>query len=107
MKIADLAMIQWDWRLRKPNDSMSGLTITSRRFSVANKPVLSSEQEQGRAKNAVADLLSRQLIVPKVFFDAHWPSRKSRVDVLAVDRSGSGEVHVVEVKRWRDLKVDL
>jgi len=74
---------------------------------VANKPVLSPEQEQGRAKNAVADLLSRQLIVPKVFFDAHWPSRRSRVDVLAVDRSGSGEVHVAEVKRWRDLKVDL
>ena len=74
---------------------------------MANKPVLSPEQEQGRAKNAVADLLSRQLIVPKVFFDAHWPSRRSRVDVLAVDRSGSGEVHVAEVKRWRDLKVDL
>jgi hypothetical protein len=40
----------------------------------------------------------RQLIVPKVFFDAPWPNRNSRVDVLAVDRSGSGEVHVVEVK---------
>lgn len=71
---------------------------------MAYKPVLSPEQEQGRAKNAVADLLSRQLIVPKVFFEAHWPGRKSRVDVLAVDRSGSGEVHAAEVTRGRDLK---
>jgi hypothetical protein len=83
---------------------MPGLTITSRRFSVAYKPILSPEQQQGRAKNAVADLLSGQLIVPKVFFDAHWPSRRSRVDVLAVDRSGSGEVHAVEVRRGRDLE---
>jgi hypothetical protein len=86
---------------------MSGLTIASRRFSVANKPVLSPEQEHGRAQNAVADLLSRQLIVPKVFFEAHWPGRRSRVDVLAVDRSGSGEVHAVEVRRGRDLKTEV
>ncbi len=74
---------------------------------MASKPVLSSEQQQGRAKNAVADLLSRQLIVPKVYFDAHWPGRRSRVDVLAVDRSGSGEVHAVEVRRGRDLKTEV
>jgi hypothetical protein len=71
---------------------------------VAYKPILSPEQQQGRAKNAIADLLARQLIVPKVFFDAHWPNRRSRVDVLAVDRSGSGEVHVAEVRRGRDLR---
>lgn len=67
------------------------------------KPVLSPQQQHGRAMNAVADFLSAQLIVPKVFFDAHWPNRKDRVDVLAVDRSGTGEVHAVEVKRGRDL----
>jgi hypothetical protein len=72
---------------------------------VAHKPVLSPEQQHGRAQNAVAEFLSGHLIVPKVFFDAHWPERRSRVDVLAVDRSGSGEVHAVEVKRGRDLKV--
>ena len=74
---------------------------------MAYKPVLSHEQQQGRAKNAVADFLSGQLIVPKVFFDAHWPSRRSRVDVLAVDRSGSGEVHAVEVRRGRDFKAEV
>jgi hypothetical protein len=65
---------------------------------VSYKVVLSPEQQRERAKNAVADFLFRQLIVPKVFFDAPWPDRSSRVDVLAVDRSGSGEIHVVEVK---------
>ena len=52
---------------------------------------------EGRGKNAVAELLSRKLIVPKIFFDARWPSRTVSVDVLAVDRSGAGDVHVVEI----------
>ena len=65
---------------------------------MAIKRVLSPEQQESRAKSAVAEFLSRQLIVPKVFFNAHWPDRRSEVDVMAVDRSGTGEVHVVEVK---------
>lgn len=52
---------------------------------------------EGRGKNATAQLFSRKLIVPKIFFDAHWPSRTTHVDVLAVDRSGAGDVHVVEI----------
>lgn len=62
------------------------------------KPILSAQQQESRTKNAVADFLFHQLIVPKVFVDARWPIERSRVDVLAVDRSGAGEVHVVEVK---------
>ncbi|MGB8580835.1 MAG: hypothetical protein WCD47_08435 [Candidatus Sulfotelmatobacter sp.] len=46
----------------------------------------------------MAQFLFRELIVPKIFFEAQWPSRRSRVDVLAVDRAGAGEVHIVEVK---------
>jgi len=65
---------------------------------VRYKPVLSIPQQESRAKNAVAEFLFRQLIVPKVFVDAPWPKEHSRVDVLAVDRSGAGEVHVVEIK---------
>jgi hypothetical protein len=60
--------------------------------------VLSLEQQESRVKGAVAEFLFRQLIVPKVFVDAPWPDAHNRVDVLAVDRSGAGEVHVVEVK---------
>ncbi len=59
---------------------------------------LKSAIPEGRGKNAVAQLLSRRLIVPKIFFDAEWPDRKARIDVLAVDRSGAGDVHAVEIK---------
>jgi hypothetical protein len=62
------------------------------------RSVLSDEQQHSRVKNAVARFLFGALIVPKIFFDAHWPSRKSGVDVLAVDRAGAGEIHIVEVK---------
>lgn len=59
---------------------------------------LSLEQQHSRVENAVAQFLSNTLIVPKIFFEAGWPSRRNRVDVLAVDRAGAGEIHVVEVK---------
>lgn len=62
------------------------------------RSVLSDEQQHSRVKNAVAGFLFGALIVPKIFFDAHWPNRKSRVDVLAVDRAGAGEIHIVEVR---------
>ena len=71
------------------------------------RATLRPEQQEARAKNAVADFLLRQLIVPKVFFDAPWPNRNSRVDVLAVDRSGSGDVHVVEVKVGTSVLKDI
>ena len=62
------------------------------------RSTLNPQQQASRAKNAVAEFLFRQLIVPKVYVDARWPNPHSRVDVLAVDRSGAGDVHVVEVK---------
>jgi hypothetical protein len=74
---------------------------------VAYKLALSPQQRVARARNVVADFLFRQLIVPKIFFEASWPNRSRRVDVLAVDRSGSGEIHAVEVKvgtRLADLE---
>lgn len=77
---------------------MLGLTIILGGYSVPYKQVLSPEQQESRAKSAVAEFLFRQLIVPKVFVDVDWPDRHSRVDVMAIDRSGSGEVHVVEIK---------
>jgi hypothetical protein len=63
-----------------------------------HKRMLSHQQQDSRAKTAVAELLFHELIVPKVFVDARWPGARDVVDVMAVDRSGSGEVHVVEVK---------
>src|SRR5687767_14073316 len=62
---------------------------------------MSMTQEQHleqRAREAVAQCLIRQLIVPKVYFDVAWPDAGSHVDLLAIDRAGTGDVHVVEIK---------
>jgi hypothetical protein len=50
-------------------------------------------------------------MLPKVYFERAWPPPKStyftRVDVVAIDRDGTGDVHVVEVKRtFRDALSD-
>ena len=61
------------------------------------KQVLSPLQQEARAKTAVAELLFRELIVPKVFVDAPWPGTRTVVDVMAIERSGTGDVHIAEV----------
>jgi hypothetical protein len=71
-----------------------------------HRPTLNDAQMTARGKNAVAEFLARKLIVPKVFFDAAWPSRKSLVDVLAVDRAGAGDVHVAHVTIGNRLLAD-
>lgn len=62
------------------------------------KIMLSDAQLAASGKDAVASWLARKLIVPKVFFNASWPSRRAQVDVLAVDRAGAGDIWVAEVK---------
>jgi hypothetical protein len=49
----------------------------------------------GRAKNAVQDYLIHKLLYPKVYLDAEFNSVK--VDVLAIDRTGVGDVHAVRM----------
>lgn len=51
-----------------------------------------------RAKEAAARALITYLSVPNIYFDAHWPTEQSQVDLLAIDRAGTGDVHLVEVK---------
>jgi hypothetical protein len=58
---------------------------------------LSIEQKEHRAEMAVAEFLFRELLVPKVYLEAEWPKRGQRVDVMAIDRSGAGDLHIVEV----------
>ncbi len=53
------------------------------------------EQDLGRAKNAVQDYLISKLLVPKIYLDADWVG--TRVDVLAIDRAGTGDVHAVHI----------
>jgi hypothetical protein len=53
------------------------------------------EQGLGRAKNSVQDYLIHKLLFPKVYLDAEFNGK--RVDVLAVDREGTGDVHAVYI----------
>lgn len=46
----------------------------------------------GRAKNALLSFFEQRLSVPKIYLDAHWQGEK--VDVLAIDRAGVGDVSV-------------
>lgn len=57
---------------------------------------LTPRQREGRAINAVADLLRRTLSVPNIYLEP--PTSLISADVLAVDRGGAGDLHAVEVK---------
>jgi len=56
---------------------------------------LQIEHYRGRAKNAVQDYLIHKLLFPKVYLDADFNGKK--VDVLAIDREGTGDVHAVYI----------
>jgi hypothetical protein len=59
---------------------------------------LQIEHNRGRAKNALQEHLIHKLLFPKVFFDADWDGEK--LDILAVDRAGVGDVHGVRLVLW-------
>lgn len=50
-----------------------------------------------RAQDAISRLMSRRLLLPTIFFNARW-ERSYQPDVLAIDRSGVGDVHLIEIK---------
>lgn len=74
---------------------------------------IESKRDLGRVKNAVQEYLIRKLLLPKVYLDADWGG--SRVDVLAVDRAGLGDLHLVRIvpvsfenggpADWKDLVI--
>jgi hypothetical protein len=42
----------------------------------------------------------RRLVVPRVYFDAAWPrDDSSRYDVVAIDRDGNGDAHIIQIRR--------
>lgn len=57
---------------------------------------LTPRQREGRAINAVAELLRRTLSVPNIYLEP--PSSLIAADVLAVDRGGAGDLHAVEIE---------
>lgn len=50
-------------------------------------------QQLGRAKNALLSFLEERLSIPKIYMDADWDGY--RVALLAINRDGVGDVHVV------------
>lgn len=54
---------------------------------------LSERQQLGRALNALSGYFVRKLVLPKVFFEVSWAGEP--VDLLAIDRTGIGDVHAV------------
>ncbi len=57
---------------------------------------LTPRQREGRAINAVAELLRRTLSVPNIYLEP--PVSLIAADVLAVDRGGAGDLHAVEIE---------
>jgi hypothetical protein len=57
---------------------------------------LTLRQREGRAINAVAELLRNKLSVPNIYIEPR--SAYIAADVLAVDRAGSGDLHAAEIK---------
>jgi hypothetical protein len=55
---------------------------------------LTLRQQKGRAVNAVAEVLRRKLLVPNIYLEPPYMA----VDVLGVDRAGSGDLHAVEIR---------
>jgi hypothetical protein len=62
---------------------------------------LTPRQREGRAVNAVAQLLRRTLSVPNIYIEP--PGSTIAADVLAVDHGGGGDLHAVEIKLEKDL----
>jgi hypothetical protein len=62
---------------------------------------LTVRQREGRAINAVAELLRRELSVPNIYLEP--PSALIAADILAVDRGGAGDLHAVEIKLESNL----
>jgi len=53
----------------------------------------SVQQQLGRAKNGLLSFFEHRLYIPKIYLDAEWDGH--HLDVLAIDRDGSGDVHAV------------
>ncbi len=66
------------------------------RESAAHVRRLSTMQSRGRVVNAISGFLRKQLSVPHIYQKPRIPG-SSEIDVLAVDRGGSGDVHGVKI----------
>lgn len=52
-----------------------------------------------RAREPVYRSLIRRLVVPRIYFEAAWPADDSdKYDLVAIDRDGQGDAHIVQVR---------
>jgi hypothetical protein len=58
---------------------------------------LTSKRAHGRIVNVIASLLRKQLQIPNIYLSPRIPGVDD-VDILAVDRGGSGDLHAVDIK---------
>lgn len=58
-----------------------------------------SQRLEQRAKDVISRHLVQRLTIPNVYFDAPWPEMPKTVDILAIDRAGSGDAHIIEIQR--------
>jgi hypothetical protein len=66
-------------------------------MSTVSNSLSPNKRIRGRAINSVAAFLRETLSVPEIYLEPGI-SPTLRPDVLAVDRAGSGDIHVVELK---------
>jgi hypothetical protein len=58
------------------------------------------DQLELRGLDPVGRCLIRRLTVPRIYYDADWPGlADGKVDLLAIDRDGVGDAHLVEIRR--------
>lgn len=58
------------------------------------------DQLELRALEPVGRCLIRRLMVPRIYYEADWPGLSDgQVDLLALDRDGVGDAHLVEIRR--------
>lgn len=62
----------------------------------AKQTIPNPKMASGRVVNAVAEMLNRQLHIPNIYLKPELPGAHS-VDILAVDRAGSGDLHAVKI----------
>jgi hypothetical protein len=65
---------------------------------------LQAQHYKGRAQNTVQSFLIQKLLLPKIYLDADWSGWK--LDVLAIDRAGAGDVHGVRFVLWEPNRAD-
>ncbi|HET9088142.1 MAG TPA: hypothetical protein VFN53_11515 [Acidobacteriaceae bacterium] len=82
---------------------------------------ISGKQREGRATNVIAELLMAKLLVPKIFLKPRTlkiflkPDLNQNakpfltIDVLAIDRAGSGDIHAVHIflDQTKDLREQI